>query len=92
LPKFAKRYRAETGREADKLIYVVNGQIELSSPQQRKMPFSAAPDDVKVFGELDGLIIWTLDLFKLLKLVKTEADKVKIRKALRESVGRWSPL
>jgi len=92
LPKFAKRYRAETGKEPDKLIYVVNGQIELSSPSQRQTPFSAAPDDVKVFGELDGLIIWTLDLFKILKLVKTEEDKAKTRKMLRESIGRWSPM
>ncbi len=92
LPKFAKRYHTETGKEPDKLIYVINGQIELSSPQQRKMPFAAAPDDVKVFGELDGLIIWTLELFKLLKLIKTEDDKMKARKALRESVGRWSPV
>jgi hypothetical protein len=91
LPKFAKRYREETGKEPDKLIYVVNGQIELYSPQQRKMPFAAAPDDVKVFGELDGLIIWTLDLFKLLKLINAEDDKAKTRKAIREGVGQWSP-
>jgi len=91
LPRFAKLYRKETGKEPDKLIYVVNGQIELSSPQQRQKPFASAPDDVKTFGELEGLVIWTLDLFKLLKLVKTEDDKARIRKSLMDSVGYWSP-
>ena len=50
--RFAKLYRAEKGKDPDKLIYVVNGQIETFSPQLRNEPFSAAPDAVEMLPKL----------------------------------------
>jgi hypothetical protein len=90
LSKFARLYRTEKGREPNKLIYVVNGQIDLTSPHHRQVPFSSALDDVKAFGEQDGIILWTLDLYKVLKFARKEEDKAKFRKSLRECIGRWS--
>jgi hypothetical protein len=72
-----------------KLIYVVNGQIELASPETRQAPFISAPDDVNTFSENEGLIIWTPDFFKILKTLYTGSSQSDIRKSIRESKGRW---
>jgi len=92
LSKFARLYLAEVGKEPNKLIYVVNGQTEIPSPQQRQVPFSAAQDDVIAFSEQGGLIIWSPDFFKALKLIRTEDDRVRCRKSIRDSIGRWLPI
>jgi len=89
LSRFARLYQTETGHSPSKLIYVVNGQIELQSPRQRQEPFSSAPDDISVFGEHDGLIIWTVNLFKILKNSLIKANIQEIRKSIRESKGIW---
>jgi hypothetical protein len=90
LAKFARHYQSETGRVPSKLIYVVNGQIEVKSPESRQMPFASAPDDVRAIAEQDGLIIWTLELFKALKHAAQKADLPEIRKSIRESTGIWN--
>jgi len=90
LSRFARLYQSENGKEPSKLIYIVNGQIELPSPEQRQVPFAAAPDEIEAFGEQDGLIIWTLDLFKIFESNLTEINLPAIRKSLRDSTGRWA--
>lgn len=41
-------------------------------------------------GEDDGAVIWTRDLFKLLKTEPDEGQKVEIRRSIREARGRWT--
>ena len=89
LSRFARLYHIETGHPPNKLLYVVNGQIELPSPLQRQEPFSSAPDDVAAFGEQDGLIIWTVNLFKILKETSIKGNISEIRKSLRDNTGIW---
>jgi hypothetical protein len=88
LSRFARMYLAETGKEPSKIIYVVNGQISLP-PQQRQLPIASSPDDVITFGEQDGLIIWTLDLFKILATNPEKLDIPSVRKSIRDTGGRW---
>jgi hypothetical protein len=81
LLKFARLYQTETGHPPNKLIYIINGQIELPSPRQRQEPFSSAPDDVAAFGEQDGMIIWTVNLFKILKSLHIKRNIVTAQAA-----------
>lgn len=85
----ATLYHKEKGRFPNKQIYVVNGQIELP-PQQREEPLAAAKGEVKAFAESDGLIIWTLDLFRAMKVIKPE-DYPALRESIKGAVGRWIP-
>jgi hypothetical protein len=89
LARFARHYEVETGKSPHKRIYVVNGQTDLP-PSQRQAPLISSPEDVNEFSEQNGLIVWSLDLFKFLKLVKTDDDKVVARKSIRDGLGRWS--
>jgi hypothetical protein len=67
--------------------YIVNGQIDLP-PSQRQSPLVSSPEDISEFGEQDGLIIWTLDLFQALKTLDTN-DLPKIREEIRNTKGKW---
>lgn len=87
LARFANLYERETGRQPDKRIYVVNGQLELLPPQ-RQSPLAAAEGDVKEFAESDGLVIWTLDLFRAMKATNPK-DYSTLRKSIREAVSIW---
>ena len=87
LGRFARHYEKETGKSPSKLIYVVNGQIELP-PYQRQQPLISAPQDVQEFAMQKGLIIWTLDLYKLIAQ-GSKRDLEFAQKALIEAGGRW---
>jgi hypothetical protein len=88
LARFARYYEKETGKNPQKRIYVVNGQIDLP-PSQRQSPLISAPEDVSEFAEQDGIIIWSLDLFQAIKALKNN-DPSSIRKAIVSAKGRWS--
>jgi len=89
LERFARYYYKEKGRWQSKKILIINGQIELL-PNQRQEPLAAAIEEVKTFGEDDGLIIWTLDLFRAWKRLPKVDSKV-LRQSIVESTGRWEP-
>ncbi len=89
LSKFASLYRNEVGREPDKLIYVINGQIDLL-PDQRQEPFASAIEELIEFGEQGGLVIWSVDLYIYINSPLVKDNLTKARKSIRESKGRWS--
>ena len=87
IARFVELYNQETGRFPDKRIYVVNGETELP-PDQRSYPLMSALEDVEIFADSGGLIIWSLDLFRSI-----HSDEVKEPTWLKESVkdasGIW---
>jgi len=87
LHRFATLYERETGQAPDKLIYVINGQLELL-PSQRQEPLAPAKDDVEVFTESDGVIIWTLDLFRAIKATDS-ATYPALVESIKLAQGRW---
>jgi len=88
LARFATLYLKEKSREPDKRILVVNGEIEVTHPSRRHEPFSAAAEDVEVFAEDNGVIIWSLDLFRQAKQTG-EVPAEMLRKSIMEARGRW---
>ncbi len=89
LARFSKLYEKEIGQSPDKLIYIVNGQIELLPPQ-RQEPLVASPEDLQLFAESDGLVIWTVELFRALKAADP-SDYIGLLESIKQSVGRWIP-
>ncbi len=87
LGRFADLYRNEKGCFPDKRVYIINGQIELP-PDQRQEPWSSANEDVKIFSESNGLVIWTLDLFQAMKFSQ-EDNYDLLKESIKISVGRW---
>jgi len=87
LARFARHYEKETGKSPSKMVYVVNGQIELP-PYQRQQPLISAPQDVQEFAMQKGLIIWTLHLYKLIAQ-GSKRDLGLAQKTLIEASGRW---
>ena len=89
LGRFANLYSNEKGRLPDKIIYIVNGQLELL-PSQRQKPWASSPEDVDEFAESGGLIIWTLDLFRTVKAT-SPSEYNHLRESIKDSNGRWAP-
>ncbi len=89
MARFADLFNSEKKKYPDKRIYVINGQTELL-PSQRQEPLESATEDIDVFGEQDGIVISTLDLFKVVKQIE-ELSVVDIKKSIRETKGRWKP-
>jgi hypothetical protein len=87
IQRFVEFFMKETGKFPNRRFYIVNGAFELEY-SQRKAPFESNPDDVEMFGESDGLIISTLDLFQLLKNITPETDLKKIRDIIKNKTGR----
>jgi hypothetical protein len=87
--RFANLYEKEKGKLPSKSIYIVNGQIELL-PNQRQEPFASAQEDLNIFAESNGLVIWTIDLFRAIKSKPTSEYRALI-KSLKKATGRWIP-
>jgi hypothetical protein len=87
LYRFAELYRQEKGHLPYKQIYIVNGQLELS-PSQRQEPLSSSTEDLQLFAESNGLVIWTLDLFGALKFYSSD-KYFAIKNSIMTSAGRW---
>jgi len=86
--RFANFYLGEKGRLPDKRMYVVNGQIELP-PSQRELPLASAREDVELFGEDNGVVISTLDLFRVLE-TSTPKQLQAVRESIKRTSGRWT--
>jgi hypothetical protein len=89
LSRFADLYQKETGRSPDKRIYIVNGELELL-PSQRQGPLASAPGDLQTFSESDGILIWSLDLFRALKITNPR-DYPALLESIKHATGRWVP-
>ncbi len=88
LSRFSELYQKEKGRFPDQRIYIVNGEIEIPPPQ-RQMPLASAAEDVEVFGESGGVVISTLDLFRLAKRLDGLCLPA-VRGSIRTARGRWT--
>jgi hypothetical protein len=88
LDRFAELYQRETGRWPDKRVYVVNGQLELQ-PSQRQEPLASASEDLEVFAEKDGVLISTIDLFRIAQKLQ-QLDRDIIRESIKRAKGRWT--
>ncbi len=88
LYRFSNQYLKENEKNPDKIIYIINGQIEMP-PQQRQTPFESSPDDIEVFGENNGLIISTIVIFNILKLF---LSKKILGKDLRKLIEKSSSI
>ena len=86
--RFSTLYNEEIGEYPQKLIYVVNGQLDIS-PNYRESPLKSAKDDVSVFAEDNGLVIWAVDLYKAIYV--NRLDKVKLNESIIKDVGYWEP-
>lgn len=86
----AELYRKETGQTPDKRIYIVNGQLELLPPQ-RQEPLASAAEDLQIFSESDGILIWSIYLFRALKTTNP-ADYPALIKSIKCAQGRWVPV
>lgn len=88
ISRFASFYLKEKGRLPDKRIYVVNGQIDLQPPFRDK-PFASALNDLEAFTEDQGLVIWTVDLFKSIKKLNQTTKEI-FKDSIINSTGFWS--
>jgi len=91
LARFAELYSKETGQTPDKRIYIVNGQLELLPPSQRQEPLASAAEDLQIFSESDGILIWSIDQFRALKTTKT-AEYPALIESIKCAQGRWVPV
>lgn len=89
LHRFAGLYQKETGHDPDKRIYIINGELELL-PSQRQEPLAPAIEDLQTFSESDGILIWSIDLFRALKTTDP-LDYPALLDSIKYVQGRWSP-
>jgi len=90
LARFAELYKKEIGKAPDKRIYVVNGELELL-PSQRQEPLASATEDLQIFSESDGVLIWSIDLFRALKATDL-TDYLALLESIKCAKGRWVPV
>ena len=87
--RFAMRYVSEHGREPNALWYLVN-QFLGRDPNERQPALHGKDDDVKAFAELGGLVIDTVQLFRLLMAVRRRTiTSWAARSGLRDQTGRY---
>lgn len=87
--RHASLYRRQHATLPNKRIYVINGEVELL-PTQRQQPLASAQEDIEEFAQCDGLIIWTLDLFRAVNAPNPTPSSALLR-SIKEGVGRWVP-
>lgn len=90
LDRFANLYEKETGQAPNKRIYIVNGQLELL-PSQRQEPLASATEDLQIFSDSDGILIWSIDLFRVLKATDP-TDYPTLLESIKHAQGRWVPV
>ena len=88
LNRFSELYFKENNRFPDKKIYVVNGQIELP-PASRQLPLESSTEDIQIFAENNGLIISTIELFKVIKKLNNLDSQIIINSIIN-ATGPWS--
>lgn len=90
ITRFAGLYAMETGKQPDAQWYVVNG-FRFDEPGSRPLPLQGSDEDVAVFAEDRGVIVSTVDLFRVWRDVMTgKRDKDEVRAAMKVAVGRFT--
>ena len=90
LNRFADLYINKTGHAPDKRIYIVNSELELF-PQYRQEPLAPAAEDLQIFAESDGILIWSIDLFWAIKATDP-TDYPALLESIKQAHGRWVPV
>lgn len=85
LARFASFFERENGRSPDKRVYIVNGEIEIL-PTYRQRPLAGCKEDIQEFAADNGLIIWTVELYRALAQLEPSQFHL-VRKAFQDSVG-----
>lgn len=87
--RFTSLFVQESGHLPNATWYVVN-QFRNSDPSTRRAVLRGQDDDVRAFGEQDGLVVDTRQLFLLDQAVKRgKVDPKAARESLKSSVGRF---
>jgi hypothetical protein len=87
--RFEKRYQTQNGRTADAEWYIVN-QFRSRDPSTRQAALHGKDDDIAAFASSGGLVIDTVELFRVLDEVRTGSRQAgDVRRAMREATGRW---
>ncbi len=89
LYRFATLYEKETGHPPSNLIYIVNGELQLL-PSLRQEPLAPASEDVEVFAENKGILIWSVDLFRAMKETDPSGHPALLQ-SIKTARGRWRP-
>ena len=84
MQRYVNFYISEKDRLPSKIIYLVNGPIDVT-PSQRGLALGTANDDVREFKNSNGLVIGTTTLYKALCSKSPE----EIRKSIIDETGRW---
>jgi hypothetical protein len=87
--RFDRRYQKRTGRAPDALWYVAN-QFKDRDPASRQLILQSNEQDVATFAEVGGVVIDTVELFRLIDAVRRAAlTRADARVALRRAAGRF---
>jgi hypothetical protein len=85
--RFRRRYLQETGRDSDRVWYIVN-QFLKDDPAGRSAVFQFNEPDFATFAEDDGLVIDTVQLFSISRAVQLqEIDSALARNSLINATG-----
>ncbi|MFH9435681.1 hypothetical protein [Streptomyces rochei] len=88
--RFNMRYMAREKRSPDANWYIVN-QFLNRDPSIRQKALHGKDEDVAAFGEANGLVIDTVELFKLfIRVQEGIIAKEEARRLLVESTGRFA--
>lgn len=87
LSRFAYLYEQEKGTGPSRRVYVINGQTELP-PAQREVPLAAATEDLQEFATDGGVVISSLDLYKIANELHA-LGRADVRASIRKATGRW---
>lgn len=87
IERHAGRFERELGYPPSSKIYVINGQFS-RAPDARQRPFAGDPDTGRDFGDDDGLVLATTDLFLLTRaVIAGELQPAHARERLRRARG-----
>lgn len=88
--RFNMRYMQRTGKAPNACWYIVN-QFAKRDPSRRQPALHGKDEDLRAFGAANGLVVDTVDLFKLLRAVREgNLTPTEARTLLRASRGRFT--
>lgn len=87
--RYNAEYVRETGKAPDRNWYVVNSYMS-RPPASRPGPFDSVPDAVQSFADADGLVVSTMELFRLVRSVEIgDVSAEQARDSLVNSTGSY---
>lgn len=90
IARFAGLYQGETGHPPSAQWFIVNG-MRLDDPGLRPLPLAGSDEDIELFAEGGGVVMSTVDLFRVWCEVMTgRRDKEDVRQAMRDARGRFT--